>query len=427
MQSKLLVEVYRLFATPFVDIEEEDNRIANSIPLVVSTMGWTKGLGIDLARRLEEFVQPSDIFSFDISPSDSGSEPGAPRLHTLEPFSPAQQFTPSDHRALSILSYFHAIFPKPIHSAPHQQIIASRWSTDFPLCARPPYELTSHLALDRIVLTGAGAEDVVCSELKRVLAGALVALVSGPPPPEGNEGLYTAGSPPPDPASSNCLGLALVRGVSSDGSKLQLLTPVPSEILANARLFLPLLMFLGRARHLHTSWTSSALVLLRRPPPLTPLSPRGIQPTYHVSRSKSLPSPYVRFKYDSYLSASISTLHATSSCALHVLSQPRAVLPTNSPTSGTMRPPPHDRECEFDLTLHPTRNRSQVTPFRRSINDQLPPPAKRDPAFRLGLVRRLSSWYFGPLVGKSGKFFLLLFGLKYLLTVCHIACCFDGL
>jgi len=233
-----LVEVYRLdlqFATPFVDIEEEDNRIADVIPLVVNTMGWTKGLGIDLARRIEEFVQPSDIFSFDISPSDGGSEPGGPRLHTLEPFSPAQQFTPSDHRALSILSYFHAIFPEPVHSAPLQQIIASRWSTDLPLCARPPYELTSHLALDRIVLTGAGAEDVIRSELKRVLVGALVALVYGPPLPEGNEELYTPGSLPPDPASSNCLGLALVRGVSSDGSKLQLLTPVPSEMLANAR------------------------------------------------------------------------------------------------------------------------------------------------------------------------------------------------
>ena len=233
-----LVEVYRLdlqFATPFVDIEEEDNRIADVIPLVVNTMGWTKGLGIDLARRIEESVQPSDIFSFDISLSDSGSEPGGPRLHTLEPFSPAQQFTPSDHRALSILSYFHAIFPEPVHSAPLQQIIASRWSADLPLCARPPYELTSHLALDRIVLTGAGAEDVIRSELKRVLVGALVALVSGPPLPEGSEELYTPGSPPPDPASSNCLGLALVRGVSSDGSKLQLLTPVPSEMLANAR------------------------------------------------------------------------------------------------------------------------------------------------------------------------------------------------
>jgi len=59
-------------------------------------------------------------------------------------------------------------------------------------------------------------------------------------PEEGNEEqeLYTPGSPPPDPSSSNCLGLALVRGVSHDGSKLQLLTPVPPETLADARVLL---------------------------------------------------------------------------------------------------------------------------------------------------------------------------------------------
>ena len=86
------------------------------------------------------------------------------------------------------------------------------------------------------MLTGAGAEDVVRTELGRVLAGALVALVSAQPPPEGIEEVYTPGFPPPDPASSNCLGLALVRGVSNDGSKIQLLTPVPPERLVNARI-----------------------------------------------------------------------------------------------------------------------------------------------------------------------------------------------
>ncbi|KAI9512772.1 hypothetical protein F5148DRAFT_1161481 [Russula earlei] len=235
-----LVEVYRLeiqFATSFVDIEddEEVDRIADHIPLVVNTMGWTKGLGADLARRIEEFVQPSDIFSFDTFPIDNEAEPGAPLVHVLEPITLLRRFTPSDHRALSLLSYLHAVFPDPI---PLRQTTASRWSTDLPLCTQPPYELTSLLALDRIVLVGAGAEDVVQTELPRVLAGALVALVSGPPSPEGcnKEELYTPGSPPPDPSSSNCYGLALVRGVSHDVSKLQLLTPVPTETLANARI-----------------------------------------------------------------------------------------------------------------------------------------------------------------------------------------------
>jgi polynucleotide 5'-hydroxyl-kinase GRC3/NOL9 len=234
-----LVETYRLdlqFATSLVDIEDdgEDDRIADIIPLVVNTMGWTKGLGADLAQRIEELVQPTNIFLFDTSPPD-GAEPDGARVHTLEPITPSRRFTPSDYRALSLLSYFHAVFPNPMYSAPLRQTTASLWSTHLPLCARRPYELTSRLALDRILLTGAGSEDVVRTELVRVLAGALVALVSGPPP-EGNEELYTPGSPPPDPTTSSCLGLALVRGVSSDGTKLQLLTPVPPETLKNARI-----------------------------------------------------------------------------------------------------------------------------------------------------------------------------------------------
>ena len=236
-----LVEVYRLdlqFATSLVDVEDgqEDDRIADLIPLVINTMGWTKGLGADLARRIEELAQPSDIFSFEASPSNDAVELGGPEVHILEPITPPQRFTPSDHRALSLLSYFHAVFPDPIHPAPLGQTAASRWSTDFPLCARPPYEITSSVALDRIVLVGAGAEDVVRTELGRVLSGALVALVSAQPQPEEIEKLYVPGSPPPDPVSSNCVGLALVRGVSNDESKLQLLTPVPPERLVDARI-----------------------------------------------------------------------------------------------------------------------------------------------------------------------------------------------
>ena len=239
-----LVETYRLdlqYATSFVGVEDdgEDDRIMDVIPLVINTMGWTKGLGADLNRRIEEMIQPTHIFTFDTSPHDGdgdGVEPHGPRVHTLEPVTPPPRFTAADHRALSLLSYFHAVFPNTTHLPPLQPPTASTWDTSLPLCAQSPYELTSKLALDQIVLTGAGAEDVVPTELVRVLSGALVALVSDTEPSlSDSKELYIPGAPPPDPACSNCLGLALVRGVSSDGSKLQLLTPVPPEILVNAR------------------------------------------------------------------------------------------------------------------------------------------------------------------------------------------------
>ncbi len=237
------VETYRLdlqYATPFVGIEDEseDDRITDAIPLVVNTMGWTKGLGIDLARRIEEMIQPTDIFTFDTSPLDGdGVDPDGPRIHVLEPVMPPSRFTAADHRALSLLSYFHAVLPNSAHLAPFQSVNASVWNTSLPLCAQPPYELTARLALDRIVLAGAGAEDIVRAELVHVLAGALVALVADAESIRCDDGeLYTPGAPVPDPASSSCLGLALVRGVSSDGSKLQILTPIPPETLVNARI-----------------------------------------------------------------------------------------------------------------------------------------------------------------------------------------------
>ncbi|TFY80906.1 hypothetical protein EWM64_g3107, partial [Hericium alpestre] len=45
--------------------DEPDTRIADSIPLVVNTMGWTKGLGADLNRRIEEAINPTDIVEFE--------------------------------------------------------------------------------------------------------------------------------------------------------------------------------------------------------------------------------------------------------------------------------------------------------------------------------------------------------------------------
>jgi hypothetical protein len=124
--------------------------------------------GAVLSRRIEEFVQPSDIFSFETSPFNGTVEPEGPLVHTLNPITPPQRFTPSDHRALSLLFYFHAVSPDPIQPTPLGQTTASRWNTNPPFCAHPPYEVTSSVALDLIVLTGAGAKDAVRTGLGRV-------------------------------------------------------------------------------------------------------------------------------------------------------------------------------------------------------------------------------------------------------------------
>ncbi|KAF8164297.1 hypothetical protein BJ912DRAFT_1068415 [Pholiota molesta] len=275
-----LVETYRLdIQTPAIEsVDEADSRIQDRIPLVVNTMGWAKGLGADLTQKIEDFVGPTRVFdiqapvreeypvSVPVFPTEgrysayyshASVDATSAATHVLEPitpFSTAAGYTAADHRSLSILSYLHAEFPLDAVPGELEQITARSWDTSRPLCAIPPYEVDCAVALDKIVLTGAGSEDVVEEEIAHVLNAALVGLVrcepstldlDPPTPSASSAGIpYTREHPPPPPASSNCVGLALVRGVSPPqrdahgtppARHLQLLTPLPHALLAQAR------------------------------------------------------------------------------------------------------------------------------------------------------------------------------------------------
>ncbi len=239
----------------------EDGRIGSFIPLVVNTMGWTKGLGADLARKLEDVVQPSHIFSFDASANDdwdpsttfsSSSGPGGPHVHFLEsvrPSSISNHYTAADQRNLSTLSYFHAIFPDHPPASPLTSPVATSWNSTLPLCAQHPYEVDARTAFDQLFLIGAGTEDVVAAEVPRALTCSVVGLVScqsgtldnhthtdtdadgGPALP-----CYEQGAPPPSPFTSKCMGLAIVRAISPAPSPhIQLLTPLPPNLLGSVR------------------------------------------------------------------------------------------------------------------------------------------------------------------------------------------------
>ena len=214
-------------------------------------MGWTKGLGADLNKKIEDMLEPSDVFELE-NPNHSpsfGSFPPTPiperrRRH----LPPAQTFTSASHtpaelRALSILSYFHTV-RLPIQSD-HQA--TTLWDTETPLCAKVPYDICTSVAFDRIILTTPGMEDVVVSEIQSVLNGAVVALVeshdeaviASDHPPEvggGLDSLYKQGSPPPSPFSSNCFGLALIRSLSA--TRMQMITPVPPALLGRCRVLI---------------------------------------------------------------------------------------------------------------------------------------------------------------------------------------------
>ncbi|KAF8654881.1 hypothetical protein AX16_003342 [Volvariella volvacea WC 439] len=278
-----LIESYRLdIRSPLLDDSpSSSDLITDVIPLVVNTMGWTKGLGADLSRQVEEIIEPTHIFEFDALPepgwpaqyrtlwASSESNPystgPASKHFTLTPIPPSPLFTnytPIDHRSISILSYFYALFPR--SSSPqnfYEDRIACRWKTDVPLCARHPYEVDWSVAVDKFVLSGAGYEDVVSEEVHRVLNGAVVGLVEVSPGglddnylvqansgAEGNsenisgtnslpKGLpYVQGALVPSPSLSQCRGLALIRSLDPGvDSRMHLLTPLPLRFLADAR------------------------------------------------------------------------------------------------------------------------------------------------------------------------------------------------
>ncbi|KAI0329903.1 hypothetical protein GY45DRAFT_1251771 [Cubamyces sp. BRFM 1775] len=242
---------------------EEDGRISSMIPLVVNTMGWTKGLGADLARKVEEIIGPTDLFSIvGVSQDDEpayGSAPSqipahvhGPRVHlveTVHSHPSASHYTAADHRNLSILSYLHAIFPREAPPSPYVSAIATAWNTTTPLCAQAPYEVDGSVAFDKLILTGAGMEDVVPDNVHRALNCAIVGLVSCEPgtletDAQPEDGLsarlaYEQGAPPPLPTASRCLGLALVRAIGpGPKTPVQLLTPVPPPLLSSARVLM---------------------------------------------------------------------------------------------------------------------------------------------------------------------------------------------
>jgi len=87
-------------------------------------------------------------------------------------------------------------------------------------------------------------EDVIPTEIERVLNCAIVGLISCEPGwidvdidsrPTNQNMPYTQGASTVSPSISTCHGLALVRAVSSNSAHMHVLTPLPPYLLAKCR------------------------------------------------------------------------------------------------------------------------------------------------------------------------------------------------
>ncbi|KAG8931236.1 Polynucleotide 5'-hydroxyl-kinase grc3, partial [Tulasnella sp. 418] len=170
--------------------DARDARISTTIPLVVNTQGWAKGMGADLLEEIASLVQPTHEISFDLDPamdqfgmrsmpmfeveaprqgswaetpdysqfrsSSQGVVP--PKRFVLQPIpiTPLSNlFSASDLRSLSIFSYLYARSTEDGYD--REDII---WSAPTPLVKMPPYEVEWKTAIDAVVLVGQGAEEV---------------------------------------------------------------------------------------------------------------------------------------------------------------------------------------------------------------------------------------------------------------------------
>lgn len=228
------------------------DKISESIPLVVNTQGWVKGLGMDLLRSIEQMVGPTHVFAFEAAPIEDDADgrqnnPGWTRspehdtvqlpgeiawgvstnnepvvYHTLmpAPMSPLlTRYTPADLRILSTMAYFHVSFTA-----------NPTWDFSSSLVAQRPWQIDANEVLKSIVLSGEGSDCILAEDVPLALNGSIVALVDSSADLDTGSALYAQGRSVPPPAESNCLALALIRACNPT-LEIQLLTPLPASHL----------------------------------------------------------------------------------------------------------------------------------------------------------------------------------------------------
>ncbi|MBW0556945.1 hypothetical protein O181_096660 [Austropuccinia psidii MF-1] len=89
----------------------DQTKISNQIPLVINTMGWTKGIGRELLDQLIQSIQPTKIFSFNEDESSNPIHSNDLEITKLQPIGPkkfSSCLTPADPRTLSLPSYLYS-------------------------------------------------------------------------------------------------------------------------------------------------------------------------------------------------------------------------------------------------------------------------------------------------------------------------------
>ncbi|KAA8910548.1 hypothetical protein FN846DRAFT_904962 [Sphaerosporella brunnea] len=195
-----------------------------STPLIINTMGWTKGLGLELLQDILVHSQASDII-FLGNGAQSVSElvpPNTATFHELPSaaVAGATRFTPADLRTLHTMSYFH------------RQGLGD-WNFSTPLTAIAPWMVPftgPNRGVDAVHIMG---EFIAPSEIVTAVEGTIVGIVvvaeHNFPGSSSSDVALPVLTAPLAPDVAECRGLAIIRAVDSEQGLLQMVSTVAQE------------------------------------------------------------------------------------------------------------------------------------------------------------------------------------------------------
>jgi polynucleotide 5'-hydroxyl-kinase GRC3/NOL9 len=216
------------------------------LPLVVICPAWYQGSGIDLNISLSRMIRPSHLACVGESSSKAmkalQEAVGETQIHVLQP-QPYQSTRParttSELHEMQLLSYFHS-------EKDSSGLII--WNTT-PLSSRRPYHVS--YSVERCEFAGIfvfGEVPVMYPKmLSTLLNGSLVSIIAIEDASAFNDTKISRGegdnipyfnagpkgyTTPFDPKKSSAIGVALIRGINSADQTLQILTPIPAQIIA---------------------------------------------------------------------------------------------------------------------------------------------------------------------------------------------------
>lgn len=237
-------------ATPRGRVQQ---RVRDRVPLVINTQGWIKGLGADLLLKIKQAAEPTHSYFLELETEESSypqdgnggqGERGMIRRLESAPSSPLDsKWSAADLRTLAFISYFHSVFPfTPLHQivSISTNLFPIKWDFTRALKFRTPWNVdwSDHEMVRSVILSS--GEEVEKDQILYALNTSLVALLHDftPPPPISPSSLNSSQAFPyeptgatPNPFTSRCISLALIRSISPLDKSLHLIFPFSPQLL----------------------------------------------------------------------------------------------------------------------------------------------------------------------------------------------------